>query len=523
MGGLIGSNSIVIAPLPGLLLSQVMSLASGAVNIGGVTGVNAVGGVLTNLQYTGSSVSSPGGSRIGGLVGLNAASITDSFATTSVSGGSLVGGLIGQALAGSTLTSTAPGLVFFTGNVTGTGSNIGVLIGSNAGTIIGAISVIMNVSGSSTIDSVISNVSSFIKNGAGTLILSGANTYTGPTVVNGGTLIVTNASGLGTTAGGTTVNAGAALTISGVNIVGENVTLNNATLNGTGVAGLTGAVTLGSGTSDVIAANSGSFTLSGAIDGNASLILQGAGNLVLSSNIGSGTPLTSLTVNTALNLGSSASLTANTININDGVAGGGNNLALNGTSVSLTGAVTVNNISVSGAGISNSFSLNNGNPQIFTVSGPNISSMTTSGITGNISLINVQSFSGGTSANQYIFTGNGSLSETISGNGGTLNFSGYGAPVIDTLLQSLRVEVVSGGTTILTHTAMANLIGTGGQSLLILTPEQLRQATSTGPLSGIIGDPLFWSGFTVNFSFLLLYYPSDISGILQGPLCGSEC
>ena len=49
------------------------------------------------------------------------------------------------------------------------------------------------------------------KAGAGTVLLAGSNTYTGATAVTGGTLIVTNASGLGTGAGGVTVSFGKAL------------------------------------------------------------------------------------------------------------------------------------------------------------------------------------------------------------------------------------------------------------------------------------------------------------------------
>ena len=49
------------------------------------------------------------------------------------------------------------------------------------------------------------------KAGTGTLTLTGANTYTGATSVNAGTLNIQNASALGTTAAGTTVASGATL------------------------------------------------------------------------------------------------------------------------------------------------------------------------------------------------------------------------------------------------------------------------------------------------------------------------
>jgi autotransporter-associated beta strand protein len=66
---------------------------------------------------------------------------------------------------------------------------------------------------------------SLAKIGAGTLTLSGGNTYTGGTTVNAGTLLVNNTSGSGTGTGAVQVNAG--------------------TLGGTGT--ITGAVTVGAG------------------------------------------------------------------------------------------------------------------------------------------------------------------------------------------------------------------------------------------------------------------------------------
>ena len=53
---------------------------------------------------------------------------------------------------------------------------------------------------------IISGTGGLTKSGAGTLTLSGANTYTGATTVSAGVLNVQNATGLGTTAAGTTGN-----------------------------------------------------------------------------------------------------------------------------------------------------------------------------------------------------------------------------------------------------------------------------------------------------------------------------
>ena len=65
-----------------------------------------------------------------------------------------------------------------------------------------------------------------IKNEAGTLTLSGANSY-GNTTVNGGTLLVDNTSGSGTGQGNVTVNNGA--TLGGTGSISGSVTMNNLT------------------------------------------------------------------------------------------------------------------------------------------------------------------------------------------------------------------------------------------------------------------------------------------------------
>jgi len=73
---------------------------------------------------------------------------------------------------------------------------------------------------------VIAGGGGFTKAGAGTLTVSGSNTYAGSTTVSAGTLLVNNSSGSGTGTGGVTVASGAFLggtgTISGVVTPGSN-------------------------------------------------------------------------------------------------------------------------------------------------------------------------------------------------------------------------------------------------------------------------------------------------------------
>ncbi len=138
-----------------------------------------------------------------------------------------------------------------------------------------------------------------IKSGAGTLTLSGANTFASATKVNAGILNIQNATGLGTIAAGTTVSSGATLQLQGgiavgaesLSIAGTGATGQSGALvnvSGTnsfdGLLTLTGATTLSSDASTLNLTNSG--TITGATFG---LTLAGAGNGSLSSIIGTTT------------------------------------------------------------------------------------------------------------------------------------------------------------------------------------------------------------------------------------------
>lgn len=61
---------------------------------------------------------------------------------------------------------------------------------------------------STTFAGVIQGAGSITKSGSGKLTLSGANTYTGGTIVSAGSLLVTNRRGSGTGSGPVQVNAG---------------------------------------------------------------------------------------------------------------------------------------------------------------------------------------------------------------------------------------------------------------------------------------------------------------------------
>ena len=141
------------------------------------------------------------------------------------------------------------------------------------------------------------------KFGAGTVTLSGNNTYTAPTVVSAGTLVAGSANALGTAAAGTTVNSGATLGVTGnTTIAGEAIVI-----SGLGAAGMPGSLVNISGTNTITPASSvnaadgtqqigvgsiaGTLTVQAPINLKYSrLVLDGAGDTVLSGVISATTP-----------------------------------------------------------------------------------------------------------------------------------------------------------------------------------------------------------------------------------------
>lgn len=140
---------------------------------------------------------------------------------------------------------------------------------------------------------VISGASTLTKNGAGTLELSAANTFTGAVTVNGGMLVISNGAALGT--GGfvssamTTVNAGATLALKGGISSSELIQLSGSGVEGLGaLRSLSGANTLTVpvrlATATAIGVDTGStLTYKGDFYGPGSLTKVGAGELIIAA------------------------------------------------------------------------------------------------------------------------------------------------------------------------------------------------------------------------------------------------
>jgi fibronectin-binding autotransporter adhesin len=174
---------------------------------------------------------------------------------------------------------------------------------------------IANVADTLTVSGAIAanGLGTLTKGGNGTLVLSGANAFPGATTITAGTVRLGSGTALGSTAGNTTVAAGATvnlngqasaepMTVSGTGAAGSagvlvntgaaatqsgTVTLAGASTiasAGTGTLTASGTVALGANTLTVDGA--ANTTISGAITGTGGLVKQGAGTLVLSSTGG---------------------------------------------------------------------------------------------------------------------------------------------------------------------------------------------------------------------------------------------
>ncbi|MGK6353839.1 autotransporter-associated beta strand repeat-containing protein [Sphingomonas sp. DT-207] len=228
-------------------------------------GTISITGAAANLTFSG-QVTSPDAAGLtkigdGTLTLTNAGS--DYTGITTISDGTLAISSIGNGGGASTLgasSAASTNLVLQTGGeLEYTGGTASTNRGFTLGTGGGAIDVSQG-STTLTVSGVAAGTGTLSKNGAGTLILSGVNTYSGGTIVDAGILRAGSTQAFGT--GTMTVNAGGTLDV-------NNQSLTVGSLAGSGtVTNLgTSALTLSGGTS----------TFSGVIGGSGALIRTGAG------------------------------------------------------------------------------------------------------------------------------------------------------------------------------------------------------------------------------------------------------
>ncbi|MGO9115107.1 MAG: beta strand repeat-containing protein [Thermoguttaceae bacterium] len=275
------------------------SVGNKAVTING-TGI-AGGGALINSSTAAASLSGPvtlaGNSAIGGSGDLTlSGAIGGAFSLAKVGSGALT--LSGpNAYSGGTyldaglITLGSSAALGTTGNITFAGGTLQFTAANtndystrikNSTSAISLDSNGQNVTLAGVLDS--SNRGGLSKLGGGTLLLSGANTYTGATDINSGTLQLGDADALGSTLDAAVVASGAVLDLNGQYVGNKAVTINGTGIAGGGVlinssataASLSGPVTL---TSNSSVGGSGDLALTGGIGGSFTLTLVGNGSL----------------------------------------------------------------------------------------------------------------------------------------------------------------------------------------------------------------------------------------------------
>ncbi len=380
---------------------------------------------------------------------------------------------------------------------------VGSLASNNANASIQLGSYTLTAGGDNTSTSVsgaVSGTGSLVKQGSGTLTLSGSNSYGGTTTVSGGTLSIAGDGNLGS--GAVNLAGGAVLDVSGA------TTIDNAIV-------LTGNSSIG---------NSSAVTLSGAISGAYDLTKTGSGNLTLSGSNSYGSTYVSagtLSVSSDGNLGSGAV-----------------NLAA-GTTLALTGATTVDNAivlagdaTVSAAAnatlsgvISGAFTLTKAGASTLTLSGTNTYGATTVSAgtlsvasdanlgSGTVTLASGSTLaitSAGTIDNAIALSGNATvdtaadttLSGVISGSNnlrkigsavltltGSNTYSGSTTVSAGTLSIAADANLGSGALNLANGTTLQITGNTTIDNALALTGLVTVNAGAAATLSGVIGGP----------------------------------
>jgi len=314
------------------------------------------------------------------------------------------------------------------------------------------------------------------KAGAGTLTLSGANTYTGTTTVSAGIVNIQSADALGTTAGATSVASGATLQLQGGITVGAEAL----SLNGGAASGQTGALVNVSGTN----------TYGGAVTVTASSSISAASGSVL--NLTGGV----VKNGTVATFNGGGTINVNTVAISG--ASANSDLVIDGTTVNVDVASTYNgptfirNSGTLNANVTNALPTANGRTAV-TFDGTGTSVLTLGAAQSVASLtaagaatvtLNANTLTVGTASGSTNFAGSiGGTGGLIKDGASTQVLSGANTYAGTTTVSAGTLEIGTGGT--LTGTSNVT-VNTGGTLLLSGTGNQVNNAATVNLDGGTI-------------------------------------
>lgn len=365
--------------------SMSLGSAGGTVNTNGQTGT--ITGVLTgtgrltklgtgtltlagNNTYSGGTTINGGTLRLEHNNALGTGALTVLGSTIDYANGLTVGNAIdlqnnvtlnvtsGSATQGGAITGTfgvikeGAGTLVLTGANSYTGGttiNAGALIGTTAslpGNITNRATLVFDQAFSGVYGGVLSGTGTLVKSGVGTVVMSGANTYTGATTIAAGTLLMGHAQALGSTSS-LRIDARAALDLNGYTLLFNRV-------EGSGTVALGGGRFTLDGTSTFAGRVGGTGTFVKA--GTGTLTLTGANSLSGLTDVQSGTlragAANTLSANSTLSVASGATVDLAGFSQSVGALAGTGAVNLAGASLTTggNGASTTFGGSISGTG-----------------------------------------------------------------------------------------------------------------------------------------------------------------------------
>lgn len=425
---------------------------------------------------------------------------------------------------------------------------VGTSTGSvGTGDIVVNSALIFDRSNTYSVNNFISGSGYVAQSGTGTVELNHmANTYTGKTFINSGTLLVTkldldgNPSSIG--AGTATLQAGGFLPTTLIYTGGTDTTDKSVFLEGSSLT--------------IVLSNPGTLTWNGLFNGNGDLIVNGVSGttMVFGDLMGAEMPLMSLTSNvlTTLNTASidtiGSQLFTMPVTLEMDVAltiqGGGNHAFYFGQGIAgnknldlssftghdtytLLGSLVLESISIAASGGNDSLNINTGNQQNWTLTAGNSGSIVTAGVTNNIDFTNVENLYGSSGNDSFLLSG-GTLDGTMDGNGGTNTLTA------DNLNNTWHVLTLDHGdvTGVNTFFRMQNMIGGNMNDYFVFS----NNARVTGIIDGggITGTntldytaysprtnihmPKIYNGYSYNYSYQLISTFFNINDLKANPV-----